>query len=619
MENIKKTIIFYLLIVLALCCLVFNWKKYEPDNIINVIIETNRVNNDDILIKYDNKYFIPPQFNNVLNQTINKKINSLDILINDNFKNKIKSIVIFNDTEMHYFKDFSSFNNSKEKNYTKYKINDEILISKTTKHSSFINSIKNFDKSFYLPFILLFSSMFFINKSKKNKFILPIFILIFSIIFELNDINLYKPWGDECYSILISNPNLSFLNIFNDPGNPPFYYLLLKFYIFVFKNSILNLRLLSIFFILSAQILLFRFLYKNYNFKLAITTLFLFSINLPLIYYSQEIRSYSLQVLLSIAILIYTFKILKNFKSKYLIIYAFLGIFALNTHYYQFLFIISNFLFVSYQFLKNKEKEKFIKFLWTNLIIIFSFLPFYLHTAHKNALLDINFNTQLPDISIELIKKCIFFIFQGLIPLIISIGFLFKKNLDYTRKNLIIYCFWIIFCTITLAIFLSLLIRPMLIERYVLFLIPFALIILAIVFSFEYKNKFFALFFIPVIFLIQNYSKTSFTNIRLKSTQSYNLFELAKKYSNDKKPLLIIKPSDSAIKKLYKLDNFKTITISHINSYKIDALKINEIKEKNKNFIIFTTLLDIDKNSLSNKNYTCFFNSSIDLCLWKIE
>lgn len=619
MENIKKTIIFYLLIILALCCFVFNWKNYEPSNLINVIIETNRKNNDDILIKYNNKYFIPPQFNNVLNQTINEKIDSLEILVNNNFQNKIKSIIIFNNTQMHYFKDFSKCNKSQEKNYIKYKIDNEILISKTTKYSSFINSVKNFDKSFYLAFILLFSSIFFINNTKTTKFILPLFILIFSIIFELNDINLYKPWGDECYSILISDPKLPFLNIFNDPGNPPFYYLILKFYMFIFKNSIFNLRLLSVFFNLLAQILLFKFLYKNYNFKLAIIALFLFSTNLPLIYYSQEIRSYSLQILLSILILIYTFKILKKFKSKDLIIYVILGIFAVNTHYYQTLFILSNFLFISYQFIKNKEKEKFIKFLCINLIIALSFLPFYLYTAHKSALLDINFNTQLPDISFELVKRCIFFIFQGLIPLILSVGFLFNKNLDSKRKNLINYCFWIIFSTITFAIFLSFLIRPMLIERYVLFLIPFALIILAVIFSFEYKNKFLVLFFIPIIFLLQNYSKTSFVNIRLKSTQSYNLFELANEYSNNKKSLLIIKPSDSAIKKLYKFDKFKTITISHTNSYKINTSKINEIKENNKNSIIFTTLLDIEKNALNNKNYTCFFNSSTDLCLWKIE
>lgn len=618
MKNIKKTIIFYLLIILALCCFIFNWKNYEPKNTINIILETTRENDNDILIKYNGKYFIPPQFNNVLNQTINEKVNSVDILINENYKNKIKSIVIFNDTKMYYFKDFSNFNKSKEQNYIKYKINDEIIISQTTKFSSFINSIKNIDKNFYPAFVLLFLSIFFMNKSKINKFILPFIILIFSIIFELNNINLYKPWGDECYSILISNPKLPFLNIFNDPGNPPFYYLLLKLFISVFKNSILNLRLFNVFISIFAQILLFKFLYKNYNFKLASITLFLFSINLPIIYYSQEIRSYSLQILLSILIFIFTFKILKDFKLKDLIIYVFLGIFAINTHYYQILFVFSNFIFVSFQFIKNKEKEKFFKFLRANFVIMLSFIPFYLYTAHKEALLNPNFNTQLPNISFELIKNCILFIFQGIIPLILSIIFLFNKNQDTKQKNLILYCFWNIFCVIILAIFLSLIIRPMLIERYTLFLIPFSLIILANIFSFKYKNKFIILFFIPLIFLMQNYSKTSYVNIRQKSAQSYNLFELASKYSN-KNSLVIIKPSDGAIKKLFNFDKFKTITISHTNSYKISPLEIEKIKEKNKNPIIFTSLLKIEKDTLNSKNFTCYFNSSTDLCLWKIE
>ena len=613
---------------LSFLSLLFAWNVHKVNNLINVIVEVETENTNDILLKNNNEYFAFKQFNNVLNQTIRKKINSLEILVDEKYKNKIKSIVIFNDTKMYYYDDFSKYYTDKEaictqdncKNYYKHTFNEEVIKQHKTKLSSFLDSISHIDKIFY-PFLIFISlTIFFGCKLNLNKAILPVCILFLAVILRLNNINSYAPWGDECYSILISQTHLPFLNLFNDPGNPPFYFLVLRIFQY-FSETILNFRLLSVFFSVFAGIFLFIFLKKNYSLKLANVVLFLYSINLPIIYFSQEIRSYSLQVLFAVLFLMLTFKILKESNIKNWIIYSILGMIAINAHYYQAIFIFANFLYLTFSFIKNKRKTDLFFLFGVNLIILLSFLPYYLITAHNEALLNSNFNTQLPKITTDLVKDCFYYIFGGFFPLILSILFFLNKKLEKKRKELLFYCIWIIFAVVILGIILSLLIRPMLAHRYILFLIPYVLIVLGVISIYEYKNKSLLVLFVICLIFAQNYSKNSFSHIRMKKSQSYNTFQIAKEYSeiHDKKVVIIAKPSDVSVMELNKIDNFETIIIPPFDSYQVSEQKIKEIKKKNKNAVIFTSLLRYDKNTLKQDNHTCYFNSALDLCIWKID
>ena len=623
----KTKILFYIFLVLSFLCFVCTWFKYENKNYINVIVETRLQQDNDILLKINKKYYGFKQFDNILNQTIKNNVDSLELLVSLEHKNKIKDIVIFNDIKMYYFSDFSELEKASEeicfaehcKSYDKYKFKKEIITSHKNKIYAFVNALSQFDKIFYLFFIFLALTIFYGCKLKINKFILPSCIFILAFIFRLSDINSYLPWGDECYAIEISSTHYPFLNLFNDPGNPPFYFFLLRVMQY-FTDSFMGFRFLSIIFSLCAGVFLFLFLKNNYSLKIANFAAFLFAINLPIIYFSQEIRCYSLTVLLAVLFIIYTFKILKNANRKYWIIYGILSIVAVNTHYYQVIFVLTNFLYLAFSFIKNKRNKDLVWLLGVNFLTLLSFLPYYLLTAYNQAYLNVNFNTALPEITFELIKKFIFFVFGGFIPLLLSAMFLFKKT-NLKLKSLYCYCFWVIFSVFSIGIILSLIIRPMMAERYVLFLIPFALIILSIIFSQEYKRKWVYVFVGICIFLMQNYSKHSFSHIRMKTSQSYNTFEIAREYKkkNNKDVLLILKPSDSAIKKLFKFDDLKTQTVAQDNSYKISKEKIDKIKKINKDMVIFTSHLNYSGNVINSKNYTCYFNSTLDVCIWKID
>ena len=248
----NKTLVFNLLLFLCFISSILCWMNfhsYPKYNTLNVIIETHLDNHDDILLKNGKEYYLFKSFNNTLNQTIKTKTKSLELLISEKHKNKIKSVVLYNDTKINYFKDFSNFEKSQEKfcnennctTYNKYKFNKEInynknsdiinFHSKTKIISSFFDTFFSFNIYFYPIYIFILIAFIYYKKYEKEiklskkTFVIPGLIFLLAIFLRLDDITTYTPWGDECYSILISNPSLPFLNIFNDPGNPPFYYL----------------------------------------------------------------------------------------------------------------------------------------------------------------------------------------------------------------------------------------------------------------------------------------------------------------------------------------------------------------------------------------------------------
>ena len=98
----KKTIIFY---VLCLITAVLFFKCFflvnKPTsyvapiyNTMNVILGTQTKGRTDVIIKINNDFSEIPKSKNVLNKTIEGKVNSLDILIKKDFKNEIKDIML---------------------------------------------------------------------------------------------------------------------------------------------------------------------------------------------------------------------------------------------------------------------------------------------------------------------------------------------------------------------------------------------------------------------------------------------------------------------------------------------------------------------------------------------
>lgn len=651
----KKNSIFYLILIAAVLFLLrglilIPYAKIKPVlcapvfNKMNFIVDYKPDNKDDILLKVNNEYFTFSPQKNLSGKKIENNAKTLDILIKKGLENKIKNIVIFNDIKTHYFKDFSSFEKEEfrfcdDENcpvYNKYKVPNSVkynINSNSYNYHSNINTIAVaifalFSGNFlFLPFYILafIALIYFINNKneinfKINGYIITAFAFICGIITYSNGLLDYMPWTDEYYTIEYSTPNNSFKSVFQDAGNPPLYYILVRGVFSILGISTFSLKILpfiiSILFLLSLWLIL----YKKFNLKVANIGILMASVSVPLVYFAQEARCYILQAFMTPILFYFLFKIIEDNKKKDYIIYGILTIIVSNIHYYEILLLISNYIFITAYFILNKRYKDILKFTIANLTGALFFLPFFIKTALNNALLNSTFNNWIPDINLSQIKKCVFYLFGGGIPLLVSF-IIFIKNIFSKEKNLIlIYSFSIIVLTILFAIILSYSIRPMLVERYLLLLSPLFIIFLCSIFNSLKDKKYLLCLFIIFIFIVNNgfFEKNNRRKgiIELPMSFSKQYYEINKPKNNIYTIINLSSPK--------YLDNSEKITVSEINYISESILstqnKIDEILKNDKGAIIFTSNLEANKeNSKKKDNYTCFFNSSTDTCLWRIE
>ena len=438
-------------------------------------------------------------------------------------------------------------------------------------------------------------------------------IIIFSCLLRLQGIENIA-LGDEVYSLYIAK-NPLFSSIFYDFGNPFFYFLIIKLEYLIFHFNTLGFKLTSLIFNIGAMIGLWYFLKKKFNINIANIALFLSSINLIMIYFSHEIRCYSFCMFLSPLLFYFFFQTIQKRKNVYYFIYALLGIIAINTHYYEAIFLFLNFIFGIF-YLKKRKKD-ILKFILTNSLILLSFMPFFILVSYKGAILDKGFNSWLEDISFPLIKRQVEFIFGGIISFIFSVVFffitLFKKTKLSKTKLFCLYFFYVIIFTLFLSIILSYIIRPMITERYFCFLIPIFIAYLSIIFA-SYKNKFYIGLFL--IWLVSIQYGTKITDMRPMYKLENKIFDMVENNEHNYVIIRIITKSYLDISKGYENIN---VTTFHKNELQKNVQnKISEILKNNKNAVIYTTLLKPDKSNPA-ANYTCFYDKKTDLCLWQIK
>src|SRR3989344_8700505 len=177
----------------------------------------------------------------------------------------------------------------------------------------------------------------------------PLFYLIQSI------------WRDEAFSYFMAKPNILKIIITTAQDfNPPLYYLLLHLWMYLPAGQVglaghsdIFLRLLSFIFhligVYYAYLIGDLLKTKRWAYYLAIFYFF----NPMLLYYSFEMRMYSLFAMLSTAAIYYVYK--KDFKN-----YAISSVLGLYTHSF---FILIIFSIATYNFLKERTIKNLIKFL----------------------------------------------------------------------------------------------------------------------------------------------------------------------------------------------------------------------------------------------------------------
>lgn len=202
-----------------------------------------------------------------------------------------------------------------------------------------------------------------------KKFITITLIIILGIFLRLIFIN--KPdglWNDEYVSYMIAATPFSsgFIDAVKSQCHMPFYYLYLKFSMTLFGSSDLVLRLTSTFAGILSIIAMY-FVGKEKDNKTGIYCATFSAISSFLIYYSQEVRFYSILFLFSALALLFTIKTIKQPNKTNLIFNLIFNFSILFTHTIGFIFVFFNLLFLSIYLLKNFKNQ--ILILWTSIAV----------------------------------------------------------------------------------------------------------------------------------------------------------------------------------------------------------------------------------------------------------
>jgi 4-amino-4-deoxy-L-arabinose transferase-like glycosyltransferase len=370
----------------------------------------------------------------------------------------------------------------------------------------------------------IYRSLYALYKQNGRVFEIMLLALITLAGFMLrfNGYAHHSAWNDELYSANIAaNPESPLLNTFADPGNPPFYFILLRLWFKLFGWSEQSGRFLSVLLGTAAIVSIYRLLGSFSCQKAAFFAALLMAVNNYVIGYSQEMRGYILEVFFVSIIALQLLLFVDKQKFKNLFWYTLFCILLVNTHYYGILMVMSNFLFFVYILIryKNIKLKMTVVFILGNILIAVSFLPFFIYTAFQQALLDNSFNTWLSRPGMGLILLTV------IVPFFLALYFhirgqIFQKWFTGPQSRLLDHAVFSICVIFALAVLVSML-RPIYQSKYLVICFPFLLVLISLVLAYLFDHIGFLVVRFCVIVLLYSFMLTGYESKQGGGTDVY--------------------------------------------------------------------------------------------------
>jgi len=339
-------------------------------------------------------------------------------------------------------------------------------------------------------------------------------------------------WRDEAFSYLLAKKNIvDILYLTAKDFNPPFYYLLLHFWMKLFGHSEISLRLLSLIFFWGIVYVTYLFFVNilKINFKRSFLYLSLFVLNPLLIFYAFEARMYTM--LAFTVTLSFYFMIKKNWRW-----YIFITVLGLYTHYFMIFVILSQLAIV---FLFEKRQPDFRKKIANILLSLILVAPWFFFVLKQRTTFNEPFWIEKIPLNLKTSSYLIFsfltIIFNGyenikqllekpmlqiilafILNFLLIIGFL-KINLE-KRKKRVIFCyliFWSIVIPGLVGIFSYW--KPIFLPRYLIFsTVGFLILICYILEKIKPPGRYLIIFFLVCYSLNYNW-------LQIKNQQKDNV------------------------------------------------------------------------------------------------
>ena len=447
---------------------------------------------------------------------------------------------------------------------------------------------------------------------KNNVLILSVIFILIGVFLRLYQLNFESYWLDEMISYWVSDPNIAFndtlLRRDQIEQTPVLFDLFLKKYLELFGYEPDFGRHVPLFFgILSIPLLglLSHQISKNNSFLL---TIFLTSINVYLISYSQEVRPYSLILFLSIINLIFYYKIVSENITilKKIIFFNFFIIFSvltLSSHPFTFIILFSQIINSIYFFLFFKKKNYLFFFSIPFILIIyllFNFNYIISQLSYSEYFLDheswkFYYNYYFSRFFGSRIMGIIY------LSTLIYLTITFRKKILFTFNNYLLLIFILIFSYI-IPLAYGYIKTPILTDRYIIFvLIPILILISSLIFEIKNrKTKIFIFIFFLTPTILNNFIEIKYRKINKPEFKKF--FNSLEK--NEVKNLAVVGNFSEKIQ-LELVENYIE-TLKEFKNGGFKILNINKVTNNQKMIwvICYEPLVGFDCTLPNNKEDT---------------
>jgi hypothetical protein len=356
---------------------------------------------------------------------------------------------------------------------------------------------------FFLPLYIFFLFIIYFQ-TKKNEFtfnfetflkkkesIMVFALLVLAFLLRLNGYDKYSVESDELVSAVLAKPSFPLIKTFSDPGNPPLYYILLRFMYTVFGWTDRTGRILSVVIGTASIGGLYYLLRKYASLRTAFSASFLTVACKFHLIISHNTRCYILIILLAVVFTVLLINLFDNLNSQTFLLYVVTGCAIVNTHYYGVLIVIANYFFFLFHFKAKKyfPPKIFFKFTASNIIIAISFLPYFFMTAFSKALTNTSFNEWIPRLGLRKTFVYVSFVIIADTIYIVIRGIIKKMNIFVKyQKVLLDYSVFVCSAVFILALLISL-VRPIFDLKYLQILFPFGIIGFVIILTLGFKSR----------------------------------------------------------------------------------------------------------------------------------
>ena len=363
-------------------------------------------------------------------------------------------------------------------------------------------------------------------KFKKIEITFVVLLIFFGSFIRFYNLNFDDLWSDEMTSYWLSNPFYSFsetISLIFESNLMISFEIILKIFHKLFGYDVHISRYLNAIISVFSIILFFNLLRKNsVNINSILYGTFLLAFNIFHIRYAMELRSYTLTFFLALMLinLLFEDQYLKK-KNSYLdyFLIIIISLLMLFSHSFSIIIIFSlNFYILCLWFLKKDDNSDLIKIFFLNIFIVIFFLLFYLkgisHTPNWIEQLDISFFTNY-FFSNFFGSRLI-----GGVYLVVLLYLLTKSIKQIINKaNINLFFLILIFFSYFLPGIYGYIFEPILINRYIIFvLIPILFLISHL--TFESNNNLVKKIFLSLIIMLtffnhftENTFKQFYTNI----------------------------------------------------------------------------------------------------------